>query len=166
MATTTPDNIYSPDAGQQYALTQDLLANADSVQAALNTLRAGRRYRTGTAADRTSWSTPGEGALFYNSDSRKIEVYQSGTWLQVWPPTRVSGRFVGATSGTGTATVNHGLPGVPSYVGVTDTVAGAVPGSRMIKVSATSSTQIQFVVYYGDAPLAGNPVEFYWEAYL
>ena len=41
MATTTPDNIYSPDAGQQYALTQDLLATADSIQNALSGLRAG-----------------------------------------------------------------------------------------------------------------------------
>ena len=36
MATTSPDKIYSPDAGQPYALTQDLLAMADSVQDALN----------------------------------------------------------------------------------------------------------------------------------
>ena len=36
MATTSPDEIYSPDAGQQYALTQDLLLMADSVQDALN----------------------------------------------------------------------------------------------------------------------------------
>ena len=35
MATTSPDQIYSPDAGQQYALTQDLLAMADSIQAAI-----------------------------------------------------------------------------------------------------------------------------------
>ena len=35
MATTSPDEIYSPDAGQQYALTQDLLLMADSVQGAL-----------------------------------------------------------------------------------------------------------------------------------
>lgn len=36
MATTSPDNIKSPDAGDQYALVQDLGALADTVQLALN----------------------------------------------------------------------------------------------------------------------------------
>ena len=40
MATTSPDNIYSPDAGQPYALTQDLLAMADSIQVALSDMRS------------------------------------------------------------------------------------------------------------------------------
>lgn len=42
MATTSPDNIYSPNAGQQYALTQDLLAMADSTQVALSAARTER----------------------------------------------------------------------------------------------------------------------------
>ena len=32
MATTTPDNIFSPDAGDDYALTTDLAALTDTVQ--------------------------------------------------------------------------------------------------------------------------------------
>ena len=42
MATTSPDSIYSPGAGQQYALTQDLLAMADSIQVALSAARTER----------------------------------------------------------------------------------------------------------------------------
>lgn len=36
MATTSPDNIWTPDAGDDYALTVDLAAMADTVQDALN----------------------------------------------------------------------------------------------------------------------------------
>ena len=164
MATTSPDKIYSPDAGQQYALTQDLLAMADSVQDALDANRP--RYRSGTSAERGAWTSPGEGALFYNTTTDILEVYDGLTWVRVWPQLRTRARFVGATSSTGTVTVNHLLGATPIYIGVTDTTAGAVPQSREIRVSAQNSTQIQFVVYYGGSPLAGNPVEFYWEATL
>lgn len=36
MATTSPDNIWTPDSGDDYALTVDLAAMADTVQDALN----------------------------------------------------------------------------------------------------------------------------------
>lgn len=36
MATTSPDNIWTPDSGDDYALTVDLAATADTVQTALN----------------------------------------------------------------------------------------------------------------------------------
>ena len=39
MALTTPDNIRTPNSGDQYALVQDLGVLADSVQAALNNVR-------------------------------------------------------------------------------------------------------------------------------
>ena len=76
MATTSPDNIYSPDAGQLYALTQDLLAMADSIQSALTGLRTqitalktsttptGSRFiRTGSFA----FPTSGEGPVAWDS---------------------------------------------------------------------------------------------------
>lgn len=163
MATTSPDGIYSPDAGQQYALTQDLLLMADTVQDGLTSVRDGIRYRTGSSSDRDDWNSPGEGALFWNTTSNQLQVYQSGVWARVWPVQRTWGVFAGATSGTGTATFNHNLGTTPSWVSLTDRVAGAVPEGRKLVVSATSATQVQVVVYYGDSPLPGNPVEFYWE---
>jgi hypothetical protein len=36
MATTSPDNIWTPDSGDDYALTTDLAAMADTIQAALS----------------------------------------------------------------------------------------------------------------------------------
>lgn len=40
MATTTPDEIWTPDSGDDYALTTDLAAMADTVQDALNGIHA------------------------------------------------------------------------------------------------------------------------------
>lgn len=40
MATTSPDNIWSPDSGDDYALTVDLAAMADTVQDAITDVRS------------------------------------------------------------------------------------------------------------------------------
>lgn len=40
MATTSPDNLWTPDAGDPYALTIDLAATADTIQDALTALRS------------------------------------------------------------------------------------------------------------------------------
>lgn len=39
MATTSPDNIWTPDSGDDYALTTDLAAMADTVQDAISDVR-------------------------------------------------------------------------------------------------------------------------------
>lgn len=41
MATTSPDNIWTPDAGDDYALTTDLAAMADTIQDAISDVRDG-----------------------------------------------------------------------------------------------------------------------------
>ena len=70
MATTSPDNIYSPDAGQPYALTPDLLAMADSVQDALNNraIIAVRVYRAALHSSGSPFQTNG-GTFRLNWDS-------------------------------------------------------------------------------------------------
>lgn len=50
MATTSPDNIWTPDSGDDYALTVDLAAMADTVQDALNNVP--KNYLRGTNAER------------------------------------------------------------------------------------------------------------------
>lgn len=44
MATTSPDDIWTPDSGDDYALTTDLAAMADTIQDALNNKRSDQRY--------------------------------------------------------------------------------------------------------------------------
>lgn len=83
MATTTPDNIWTPDAGDQYALTQDLGANADSVQAAL--IRRGNAYK-GSTAQRTAFSSAEDGVLWQDTDGIKMVWRRDGVnWVPaVW----------------------------------------------------------------------------------
>ena len=144
MATTTPDNIYSPDSGQAYALTQDLLAMADSVQDALNTrLRTAdyspRAYSGPRAARIAATATVSEGSLWTETDNlRGTYVLRGGSWTPP-APSRYAGwlRRKGGTlgiAGGGTtsylevATVNTNTLGITtadSATGVTVTVPEA-----------------------------------------
>ena len=66
MAVTSPDNIRTPDSGDQYALVQDLGVLADSTQAAI-TKRA--NLYVGTAAQRTAFTTATNGMNWQDTDS-------------------------------------------------------------------------------------------------
>lgn len=84
MATTSPDNLYSPDAGNQYALVQDLGAGQSSVQSAL--IRRANSY-VGTTLERTAFTTAPEGVQWTDTDGTK------STW------TRRSGAWAGGDTG-------------------------------------------------------------------
>lgn len=80
MATTSPDNIWTPDSGDGYALTQDLAAFADTTQDAL-VVRA--NYYTGDnsqMANQESKAT--EGSMFFNTDDGKEYRLVSGAWAE------------------------------------------------------------------------------------
>lgn len=89
MATTSPDNIWTPDSGDDYALTVDLAATADTVQAALNTLRNTTASRVGTNAQRLALTGPSlfEGLTFYTTDTNRFWFYDGATWLTADPGT-------------------------------------------------------------------------------
>lgn len=81
MATTSPDNIRTPNAGDQYALVQDLGVMADSIQSALT-----KRANTfqGTAAQRTAFtSTATNGMLWQDTDGIKMIWRKDGS---SWAP--------------------------------------------------------------------------------
>lgn len=84
MATTTPDNIWTPDSQDDYALTADLAATAVSVQNALT--RRANSY-TGTTAQRTAFTAAApEGALWSDTNGEKILwIKQGASWQRVWP---------------------------------------------------------------------------------
>lgn len=96
MATTSPDNIWTPDAGDDYALTTDLAAMADTVQDAITANRVGR---IGTNAQRLALTGADlfEGLTFRTTDTRRDWVYTNGAWVQRMAPYALAG---------GTATVN------------------------------------------------------------
>lgn len=89
MATTSPDNIWTPDSGDDYALTVDLAATADTVQAALNTLRNTTASRVGTNAQRLALTGPSlfEGLTFYTTDTNRSWFYDGAAWLTADPGT-------------------------------------------------------------------------------
>lgn len=80
MATTSPDNIKSPDAGDQYALVQDLGALADTVQNALT--RRANAY-TGTSAQRTAFTSAPQGAIWVDTNgSRALYTREGSAWVR------------------------------------------------------------------------------------
>lgn len=65
MASTSPDNIFSPDKGQAFTLTDDLQQTAESVQTALN--KRANLY-VGTSSEREAASTLPNGSHWKDTD--------------------------------------------------------------------------------------------------
>lgn len=84
MATTSPDNIWTPDAGDDYALTTDLAATADTVQDAITDLRTKTGYRADlTDAQRLALSGGSlfEGLWVRTTDTKIDWLYTGGAWV-------------------------------------------------------------------------------------
>ena len=118
MAVTTPDNIVTPDDGDDYALVQDLGAMADSVQEAITDWK---NYAIGTDAERlalTGSSNPPlkDGLLWYSTDTDGFYRYDGATWARVFmsalsPYNSTTVGFTGVPlmkSGKATGTTNSG----------------------------------------------------------
>lgn len=75
MATTSPDNLFSPNPSDNYNLIADWATSMQSVQAAL--AKRGNLY-IGTAAQRTAFSTAPEGTHWQDTDGPKYEYVRSG----------------------------------------------------------------------------------------
>lgn len=84
MATTSPDNIWTPDAGDDYALTTDLAAMADTIQDAITANKTGA---IGVLANRPAAGTPGlpEGFRYYATDVDLTYLYDGAAWLSANP---------------------------------------------------------------------------------
>ena len=81
MAVTSPDNIRTPDSGDQYALVQDLGVLADTTQAAIT--KRGNMY-VGTASQRIAFTTASNGVHWQDTDGTGAEyVRQAGSWLML-----------------------------------------------------------------------------------
>lgn len=115
------------------------------------------------ATELAAWA-PANGAEAFRLDTGLMYVRSGDAWRLSRGYDR--GTFAGATDGSGLVTVNHGLGVSPMVVIVMDQNSGAVPNTRKIVRSATSSTQIQFYVTNGGNALPGNPVVFDWVAFL
>lgn len=101
MATTSPDNLYSPDSSDPYALTQDLGAMQDSVQSAL--VRRANAY-VGTSAQRNAFTTAPVGTIWSDTNGSRL-VYKRGasSWEPITPPVEDTGWVSVTLSGGWTA---------------------------------------------------------------
>lgn len=84
MATTSPDNLWSPDAVDDYALTTDLAAMQDTVQDALTGIRGGLAYRADLTDAQRIALTGGqlfEGLRVRTTDTKIDWLYTNSTWV-------------------------------------------------------------------------------------
>lgn len=153
MATTSPDNIWTPDAGDAYALTTDLAALADTVQDALSIRK--RVYSGNGAPSLTGISNFDE---YRDTATGNQWLYIFGVW-RLWSSSNVSLSLNGGWSnvaGTGTASVRvtSGLvtlagrlaSGTGSTINALTLPAGFRPGeNRVHAVSVGGTTGVQAV---------------------
>lgn len=83
MATTTPDEIWTPDSGDRYALTTDLAAMADTIQDALNDVRSPAFSRVQRTSDLGGGVTTNWAGLVWNSNPSSRNVTWSGNVLNI-----------------------------------------------------------------------------------
>lgn len=76
MVTTSPDNIWTPDAGDDYALTTDLAATADTIQDALN----GFTGRKGTTTQMNAFAAT-NGDTWQNTTNGQPYRRIGGVWV-------------------------------------------------------------------------------------
>lgn len=184
MATTSPDNIWTPDSGDDYALTVDLAAMADTVQDAITDVRGDISYRADlTNAQRLALSGADlyEGLTVRTTDTRREWLYSGSTWLAVdtgsylMYPSSLFGATIGSdatilpTAG-GTAMVISGVfsPRFRSYeveFGLTMSTSAAGIGLRLSTAGAPNETNNyigQRIAASGTSLTASSSTQTFW----
>lgn len=128
MATTSPDNIWTPDSGDDYALTVDLAAMADSVQDALNTVK---NYQVGTEAQRAALgpSSRFDGLKFYATDTDLEWFYDGSAW-------KLAPGYLGLVTQTSNLTLTGTLQELPGM-----SLQFVSPVACVIRITAVVNTR-------------------------
>jgi hypothetical protein len=153
MATTSPDNLWTPDTGDDFALTVDLAAFADTVQDALTDIRTEIQYTSGTDAARiTAAATASIGDRWVTTDTTpKQEFFYTGSaWvLDYVPRTSWTPTWTNFIVGASTVTANYCV------------TAGRCIGSIDVAIGsgfAMSSSTINFIPPITPAVTTSNRV--------
>lgn len=149
MATTSPDNLKTPDAGDQYALVQDLGALADTVQNAL-TRRANLVLGTVAARNAFTASAP-QGIHWQDTDGTNLFewVMRNGTWDRADKPSSFSGSVTtpsAATNSTVTVAVTFPAGAFTSTPRVVLQNTSAPAAARNMILRPTSVSTAGFTV--------------------
>lgn len=83
MATTSPDGLISPDAGDPYDLTADMAAMQASTQAAL----VNRASKSGSNSSMQSATNVRTGTLWFNTTDNRLYRFNGSGWDAVAPTT-------------------------------------------------------------------------------
>jgi hypothetical protein len=111
MATTSPDNIWTPDSGDDYDLTTDLAATADTIQSALNNRI---RLRRGTGAPSSGLGSVGDAYLDENSGATWFKGGVNSGWFIAaqyasWTTLTASNDWTANTGGNAPQVMRDGL---------------------------------------------------------
>jgi len=165
MALTSPSDLFSPDAGDGYALVTDLAAMQDSVQAAL-VIQA--NYGAGTTTARNAnLATFPDGAKWY--DTTLSEEYRriAGAWVSAFDPATytytpaLTASTTNPSLGSGGNFLQEGkyryLPGgeVEARVRLRFGTTGATAGSGPYAVSLPVAADTSYYTITPDSTLGG-----------
>lgn len=139
MATTSPDNIWTPDAGDDYALTTDLAAMADTVQDAITNNRVSL---IGLDSARPANGTPGlvNGMTWYSTDTGITWRYNGTIWsIEFRPLSAYTPTVSGITAGQITTVGKYERRGtvIDGFVTITKTGAGVLTGTVSVSLPTT-----------------------------
>lgn len=146
MATTSPNNIWTPDSGDDYALTVDLAAMADTVQDAITN---NKTTFEGLDSSRPANGTPGlvSGMTWYSTDTDTLWRYLGGTW-RIWiqPSRPYTPTVSGLTLGNGTMTARASRLGtrVSFSIGVIAGTTTVATNNVTLGLPYVSETSVPF----------------------
>ncbi len=142
MATTSPDDIWTPDAGDDYALTTDLAATADTIQDALNALRGERRPIFGRFSGIQVQST-GAGTVTSAGSMGALTGISVGTSVTTSASTRakitLSFKYYGTGAGTG-AVVSVSGSGATTIAPTVSSVGSVTATQQVANLESTYSS--------------------------
>lgn len=143
MATTSPDNLRTPDSGDSYALVQDMGILADTTQNAL--IKRANAY-LGTVSQRNAFTSEAPTGTIWSDEDGDRLVWRKGAteWELVAPPRpkSISGYTVAASSANSAATTHVPFPPgfftEPPIVVVSSN--SSVIGSTLLGVAGADAT--------------------------
>ena len=145
MATTTPDNLFTPNPSDNYNLLADWATSMQSVQAAL--AKRGNLY-VGTAAQRAAFTSSREGTHWQDTDGPKYEwVRKAGVWRGA-NPLGGSVSVAGAANETRVVIVTVPAGYFATQPSVAVTMRTSNPQNGSISVIVDSETQFSIRLRY------------------
>lgn len=147
MATTSPDNLKTPDAGDQYALVQDLGALADTVQ---NALKRRANLMLGTVAERNAFTASApQGIHWQDTDGTNLFewVMRNGSWERAGGSSTAAGAgTLTMPTGGSTTTVSFPPGSFTSAPRVLINFAGPMSNAQYVNYRATVVSADGFTV--------------------